>query len=223
VSGAAGGDSLASTNGMGGAGGGTYLHELAGGSGGGDGAGTSSPTFKPCPTGKGFSQGGAGGGSVQLSAKLNLDLAESGGINVGGGGGRGGCGEAASAGGGGGSGGSIWLEAPTMRIVGKLAANGGGAGSGGRSSGIDQDDGNDGDDGLLDVLGARGGTSPGSGAGKGGNGGSLMTDAAPGGKELNAGGGGGAVGRIRLRTRTVSPVTSGVTIMSPPAEKTVDF
>lgn len=224
VVGAAGGDSMATTNNQGGAGGGVYTPELAGGSGGGNGAGLT-PSFpaQPCPANQGWSAGGAGGGVVQISAKLNLDISETGGINVGGGGGRGGCGESASSGGGGGSGGTIWLESPTMRIVGRLAANGGGGGSGGRNS-VTQDDGNDGQGGRLDLMPAAGGPRPpGSGGGAGGAGGVLNVDAAPGQKETNGGGGGGAVGRIRLRTRAVSPTTAPGTVLSPAPEKTVDF
>ena len=220
--GATGGASGAPTDGEGGLGGPSYLGALFGGSGGGTGAGTSSPV-SPCPAGKGYSLGGGGGGILQISAKGTIDIVAGGGINAGGGGGRGGCLDAASAGGGGGSGGTIWLEAPMMRILGKLAANGGGGGSGGRGGILIADDGYDGTDALLDSAAAPGGASRGSDSGAGGAGGGRATDAVGGDKALNAGGGGGAVGRIRLRTTAVAPVTDPGTVESPPPELTVDF
>ncbi len=221
TSGAAGGDSASLSNGQGGAAGGTYSTELAGGSGGGAGSGLSGNN--PCPADQGFGLGGAGGGAVQLSAGIALDLLFSGVVDAGGGGGRGGCKESASAGGGGGSGGSLWLEAPTMNLAGTLTANGGAGGAGGRATNGGSSDGQDGQDGRASTTPAVGGASGGTGSGAGGNGGVLGVGPQPGGKSTNGGGGGGAYGRIRLRTRGASAITGAQTVVSPVAEKTVDF
>jgi hypothetical protein len=215
-----GGPSEASTNYEGGPGGKPYMLDLGGGSGGGMGSGTNGAI--PCPMNQGWSQGGAGGGVIQLSAKLGIDINETGGINAGGGGGRGGC-SAASAGGGGGSGGTIWLEAPSIRIVGKVAANGGGGGSGGSNQIVTQESGIDGQDAELSANPAAGGPVVGDNSGRGGSGAALSGDADDGGKSLNGGGGGGGMGRIRLRTRGASPITAPETLISPPPDKSVDF
>jgi hypothetical protein len=221
--GAGGGASDAASDGEGGLGGPSYPSSLSGGSGGGTGAGVSSTVVQPCPSGGGYSLGGAGGGALQITAKGTIDITASGGIDAGGGGGRGGCQESASAGGGGGSGGTIWLEAPTMRVLGKLAANGGAGGSGGRNAFLMSADGRDGDDATLDLTPAAGGVSRGDGSGAGGAGGVRGSVATPGQKSTNGGGGGGAVGHIRLRTRSVAPVTDPTTVVTPMQEQTVDF
>ncbi len=216
--GADGGPSQANNNFEGGVGGPTYTVELGGGSGGGQGAGS-----KGCTMNQGWSEGGAGGGAVQISAKLGIDIDATGGINAGGGGGRGGC-SVASAGGGGGSGGTIWLEAPSIRVVGKLAANGGAGGSGGSNEVVRSDFGIDGQDGALSANPAAGGPPVGANSGKGGSGAALLSATAlPGGKSLNGGGGGGGMGRIRVRTRGASPITAPETLISPLPEKSVDF
>ena len=224
AAGAPGGDSTAKTNDEGGPAGVAYggPSDLFGGSGGGDGAGASGGQ-QPCPSGANWSLGGAGGGAIQLSAKLELRIAASGGINASGGGGGGGCKESASAGGGGGSGGTVWLEAPTMTLDGKVAANGGGGGSGGDGSSQSPLDASDGQDGRLDVAVAAGGGPSGNSGGGGGAGGATTTPPAQGAEATNAGGGGGAVGAIRIRTREVSPITSATTILSPAPIKSVDF
>ena len=219
--GAAGGDSTASTNFEGGGAGAAFTVEISGGSGGGNGSGANGTI--PCPANQGWSAGGAGGGVIQLSAKLGIELTDDGGINVGGGGGRGGCKEAASAGGGGGSGGSIWIEAPSIRIIGRLAANGGAGGSGGSNEVINRDDGLDGQDGAVTLNVAAGGPSSGGNSGAGGAGASLLSGAIVGGSAVNGGGGGGGVGRIRIRTRGASAVTAAQTLITPAAVKTVDF
>ena len=221
--GAAGGPSKASVNGEGGTGGIAYSGALLGGSGGGDGAGINSTIAQPCPAGGAFSLGGAGGGVIQISAKGALELLALGGINVGGGGGRGGCQDSASAGAGGGAGGTIWLDAPMVRILGRLAANGGGGGSGGRTDAFSGDDGEDGADGTLDAVPARGGMSQGDNSGAGGAGGALSVDAVAGTRDFNAGGGGAGVGKLRIRTRGVAPTTDPSTILSPGSELTTDF
>ncbi|MEO6952492.1 MAG: hypothetical protein ABI321_11810 [Polyangia bacterium] len=220
--GAVGGASASNSNGQGGAGGIAYDDELAGGSGGGTGSGAVGGD-DPCPTNQGYSLGGAGGGVVQLSAGVSIDVLFAGIIEAGGGGGRAGCKESASAGGGGGAGGSLWLEAPTMNLAGKITANGGAGGSGGRANGSDSNDGQDGQDGQPSTTPAQGGQSPGMGGGAGGQGGVLGVAPTPGDKSTNGGGGGGAVGRIVLRTRTSSPITSASTVISPAPEKSVDF
>ncbi len=223
LAGAAGGPSTSLVNGEGGAGGAVYTAELEGGSGGGDGAGTTSTLGFSCPAAQDFSKGGAGGGAIQLSAQISIEIGASGGIDAGGGGGRGGCFEAASAGGGGGSGGTIWLEAPSIQILGKVTANGGAGGSGGHNSGIESAAGVDGENGKLALTAALGGSSKGFTSGAGGTGGTLGSAPRSGEQALNGGGGGGGVGRIRVRTHATAPITSADTVLSPQPQLTADF
>ena len=167
--------------GSGGSGGQSYgalgLSTLAGGSGGGSGA-SADPLL---------GTGGAGGGAIMLFSLGEIAVLENGYINAGGGGGyRGGSGKA---GGGGGSGGAIVLEAPWVRVLGVIAANGGGGGGG--------DNDGDGENGQPGNQPASGGNNAGQGGAgvqhSGNNGTSSYTVLVP-------GGGGGACGRIRIRT-----------------------
>ena len=123
--------------------------------------------------------GGHGGGAVQLVSGVGVVIGDSGVINMAGGGGIGNNGAA-------GSGGAILLEAPSVTVRGILAANGG-AGA----------DFNNGDDGQPNDQPAAASKL----AGDGGAGDSP--DGKPGnaaGTTLEAAGGGGGVGRIRINT-----------------------
>jgi len=181
----------------------------------------------------GIGAGKAGGGATGSGSLIPLRGGCSGGTDsLGGGGGGGGAGQLASAttilvtgtisangtGGtvsaGGGSGGGLLLEAPTVEVSGGVFANGGGGGCGGFSSGAS------GSNSLAPALGADCGGSPGTASG--GNGGAGSTAATNGGASTNrtgsidrAGGGGGAVGRIRINTLDASLAGSGA--QSPPA------
>lgn len=157
------------------------ITDLVGGSGGGSGA----------KAGEG-GVGGGGGGALYLASNTEVRIIATGGINAGGCGGRRGTGQDGS-GGGGGSGGAILIEAPVVSILGGLAVNGGGGGSG--------IDGTDGQSGQLTPVAALGGASSLSGDGGPGGAGSIFAGT-PGGADSPAGGGGGAVGRIRINTRT---------------------
>lgn len=153
--------------------------------------------------------GGGGGGALQLSAGDELVIGAAAEVLAGGGGGTGGpeCGDGdAGGGGGGGAGGAIFLEAPTIEIEGLVIANGGGGGAGGNGL-IDNGPigtGGAGANGTTRTA-ALGGIPPAPNAGVGGPGGAdaqLPVDGA--GADHNAGGGGGAVGRIVIRGDTVS-------------------
>lgn len=149
--------------------------------------------------GCGVPGGGGGGGALQLSAADALVI--SGTVLAGGGGGSGGpeCGDGDAGGGaGGGAGGAIFLEAPSIAIDGVLIANGGGGGGGGNGliGNGPVGRGGEGESGIQ-ISPARGGIPPAQNAGAGGTGGTE--DTLPGtGKSgsNNAGGGGGAVGRV---------------------------
>ncbi|MDB4988441.1 MAG: hypothetical protein JWN04_3619, partial [Myxococcaceae bacterium] len=80
-----------------------------------------SPTLIPLIGGSsgGGEEGGPGGGAVQLVSATQITIASTGAISAGGAGG----GNGSS---GGGAGGSILLEAPSVSVLGVLAANGGG-------------------------------------------------------------------------------------------------
>ena len=181
---------------------------LVGGSGGGGGGPGNLDATPP--------RGGGGGGAFQLTA---LDrIVVTGTIISGGAGGAGGLGGVtsvanASAGSGGGAGGAILLEAPVVDVAAGsvLAANGGGGGGGG----IFSVSGEAGQDGGANAVPAAGG-APASGATRGGLGGAAMTAAGTAGdapSDRNAGGGGGAVGRIYVRA--LQPAIAGT--VSPPA------
>jgi hypothetical protein len=141
--------------------------------------------------------GGGGGGAVLLLSNTSIDV--SGGINAGGCGGDPGSGSN-GAGGGGGAGGAIVLEAPSIVIGGVLAVNGGGGG------GNTADSPSSGAAGGLDRNQAAGGAVY---AGAGGARNIRDGENAP----LVDGGGGGAVGRIWIRTRTGLVTVTGM--MSP--------
>lgn len=176
--------------------------------------------------------GGGGGGAVQIVAvgKITVGGAPLSGINAGGCGGRGAAtgGQAGSgAGGGGGSGGAILLEAPEVKLEpgGFIVVNGGGGGGGTSSTGGGTA--GHGSNGAFNQTGASGGGATGTvnstACGVGGIGGSsndTTTDpdstnkggvGALGGGGACSGGGGGAVGRIRVNTRTGSMIVVDAT------------
>lgn len=150
--------------------------------------------------------GGGGGGAVFLISNTLVAISNPGGINAGGCGGNHGQGSIGG-GGGGGAGGAILIEAPVLLLDGGLAVNGGGGG--GASSG------NDGQDGALATTSASGGPSLIGGTGGNGGAGSSLSGSA-GMDNAHSGGGGGAVGRIRINTRTGSLQIAGFT--SPPLD-----
>jgi hypothetical protein len=133
--------------------------------------------------------GGNGGGALQIAVNGTLTL--KGTIHAGGCGGDGG--GASGSGGGGGAGGAILLEAAHVVMVGGsvVAANGGGGGAGGGTGA------------GADATASNGPAAGGSGVAQGGSGGATGSTAgktAPTGTKLS-GGGGGAVGRIVIKTR----------------------
>lgn len=138
--------------------------------------------------------GGAGGGAIQLTARIGIRV--DGTIHAGG---QGGIGKVTDAGGGGGgSGGYIGLDAPTIDLRdGVLAANGG-AGSGG---GDDSNLGVAGEDGrvvAIAALGGIGGLPGGTDGGDGGYGGTLDGELVTAFNTGAGGGGGGGAGYILL-------------------------
>jgi len=214
--GAAGGNATGAAGGTAGTSYGNTRTYFGGGSPGGFGGGA--PDCLANEMGKG--RGGAGGGAIQLSSAVEVTIEATGGVNVSGGGGTGGCGSLASAGGGGGSGGIVFLEAPTVTVLGKLAANGGAGG--GAGSGNGNNDGKDGANGALSMMAATGG-DPGAGGflsssngGKGGDGATGVSGATRGQDQENGGGSGGGAGRVWLRTpATATPIIGGGAMMSP--------
>jgi hypothetical protein len=156
--------------------------------------------------GAGQGSGGGGGGGIQLVSNGTITIEAAGAINAGG------CGGASTgdpSGGGGGAGGTILLEAPTVTIDGALAVNGGGGAGGGPNS-------TSGSDATLDRTPATGGLG-GAQGGSGGDGAAgATTDGATGNVKTYGGGGGGAVGRIRVNTRRGTGVTvDPSSVMSP--------
>jgi hypothetical protein len=136
--------------------------------------------------------GGAGGGAVQLTARLAIAIA--GKVHAGGAGGGGATGPDGG-GGGGGSGGMIGLESPSITVApgAVLAANGGGGGQGSNVA-----PGGAGQPGAPDTARALGGTGgDGQGAGGLGSGGATLAGA-PGtdDNDHGAGGGGGGAGYV---------------------------
>ena len=180
---------------------------------GGSGGGAGSPYgVAPCTVTDGI--GGAGGGALQITSAAAITVDASGEISAAGGGGRGGCLNGSTntmSGGGGGSGGTLFLEAPAIRILGTLAANGGGGGA--RLS--DEGRGGDGDDGTRSLTPARGGTGANDDRNGGAGGARGVPPTTPGGTYNNAGGGGGAYGRIWLRTRGPQANVGGASVITP--------
>jgi hypothetical protein len=171
-------------------------------------------------------EGGAGGGALQLSGRLSVNIEGTIVANGSSGlpgksdpAGGGGCGLTgrASGGGGGGGGGTIFIEscatviAPTAKLCASGGGGGGGAGGGSSNTGYI------GQDGSCDAR-ALGG--PGEIAGsQGGDGGYDGIPAGPGAiAGRGGGGGGGAVGRIHVQQIAGAPVTAGATIR-PPANR----
>ncbi|HEY6036558.1 MAG TPA: hypothetical protein VIV58_19905, partial [Kofleriaceae bacterium] len=169
---------------------------------------TGDPTLVPLRTGcwggdSGYGRGGAGGGAIQITSGTKITV--SGAVGAPGYGG--------SVNGGGGAGGSILLEAPTVTIGGGVYANGGSGGCGAFSGAMSSD-------GDLTTMPALGG--PCSNGQSGGNGGAGTTAPTDGQSLVNtagttqyAGGGGGAVGRIRINTLDMTITGAGA--QSPPA------
>lgn len=165
--------------------------------------------------------GGGGGGAIQISSLVSVEVLAGAWINTGGGGGRGGCYDNGSAGGGGGSGGTIFLESRSIMIAGTLASNGGGGGGGGDGDlvfGYNAESGENGGASLPNVTVAAGGDDPAQGRGGAG---AMEGSAAVKGENAfvnNLGGGGGGMGRIWLRTFSLdgtpakAPTISGATI-----------
>jgi hypothetical protein len=187
-----------------GAGGGSYCG-MGGPSGlalGGASYGT--PQLEPLIGGSagGGSGRGGGGGALQIIAGKSIIVRALGSISVGGGGGSGRINIAA-----GGSGGALLLEAPTVTILGKVAANGGGGG-GATASGAP---------GEANDAPTPGGAGAAEGShGGGGNGsGSIAINGGPGqpadpSASISPGMGGGGAGRIRINSMSGVATVSGV-------------
>ena len=161
--------------------------------------------------------GGAGGSVIQLTAANAVTL--SGQMVAGGGGGTGGCitaNSGSSSGGGGGSGGSLMIEAVVVTVSGVLAANGGGGG--GAAYATLGGPGSDGKASAQPAPGGTGGFHNGSELVelRGGAGGTnSVGEASMGTTDCSkSGGGGGAPGRIYVRSR--GPATLPGTISPPP-------
>lgn len=137
--------------------------------------------------------GGNSGGALLLLSATSITIGSNGGIYAGGAGGLAGQMGERSGGGGGGSGGLVALDAPTVLVEGRVAANGGGGGEG-----SDQNGGADGDPGDRATVGeavALGGGDNLGNAGDGGDGAAGSNDAQDGeGDVAGAGGGGGGIG-----------------------------
>ena len=160
--------------------------------------------------------GGGGGGAIQISSKKAIKLV-GGGIDAGGAGGTGRPFGDIEEGGGGGSGGGILLEALEVTLAGNavLAANGGGGGGGCEGAGNGESP--HGEDGRFDAMQAPPGGclhSIGGGTGFGGKGGAGTF--AAGNSDSCGGGGGGAVGRIRINTLPAGLSVLGVTYSPDP-------
>jgi len=166
--------------------------------------------------------GGAGGGAIQLTSWTNIVIESTGVISAGGGGGQGGidCGSSdGNSGAGGGSGGAIVLQASNVDNYGVVAANGGGGGGGGSGSGDPTPPflgtGDPGENAGANDVPAMGGAGVGGSGFPGANGGAGLTpaeDALANTCGNNAGGGGGAVGRIAV---AMSYTDHGITSPAP--------
>jgi hypothetical protein len=175
----------------------TLLAGGAGGGGGGNGGGGATGV------------GGGGGGAVQLVSNLRITVGSDGGINAGGCGGRSGAG-GNDGGGGGGAGGTILLEAPSVQLLGALAVNGGGGG-GGSTGGVTPPP--PGGNATLNRNPAQG--APGGAIGGIGGAANMLDGTAGGTTGGNGAGGGGAVGRIRINTKTGSASVDAAAVLSP--------
>ena len=153
----------------------------------------------------------AGGGALQIVAGTSIRISSFGSISAPGLGGGGECDQNGQPGGG--SGGAILLEAPTVTITGKLAANGGGGTSQfmNGASGSADDQPAPGGVGATDSVGGAGSAGAIVNGGNGAGTASLSGGCTPGGL---AGGGGGA-GRIRINTATGSATIGATAIVSP--------
>ncbi len=203
TSGERGGHAGSRQGGNGGISYGGQLSEWVGGSGGGAGSGFFGCTQR---------QGGGGGGAIQISSSIGVTVLVGGSIDANGGGGGGGCAKtwqaSGTGGGGGGSGGDIFLEAPQMVVNGGLFANGGGGGAGADDS-SGGTAGANGQDGLKAAAPALGGPgmNNGTSGGMGGYSNNGPTKGVDG--DDNSGGGGGATGRIWLRTHNTPATVTG--------------
>lgn len=191
----------AGTEATGGTGGGMSVGAfIRGGCRGGDG-GSTNGNNGGSGQGTNHGPGSNGGGAVYLIAQGSITVQTNGAIYASGGGGNGGN-TTSGGGGGGGSGGLIGLDAMTITVDGKLAANGGGGGGGAGNT-----DGGDGGDGAQPGVTAMwnqraaagtGGTqspSQNTPGGQGGATGNLAGEASPA-SVGGSGGGGGGVGVI---------------------------
>jgi hypothetical protein len=173
---------------------------IRGGCRGGDGGSTNGGNGGS-QQGNNHGSGSNGGGAVYLIAGSTISVQANGAIYASGAGGDGGN-DTSGGGGGGGSGGLVGLDAPTIAVMGRIAANGGGGGGGAGST-----DGGDGGDGAQPGTPAMwnqragagtGGTQNPAGNTPGGRGGAvndLAGEASPA-SVGGSGGGGGGVGVI---------------------------
>jgi len=175
---------------------------------------TGNVTLIPLRTGcwggaTGFGSGGNGGGAIQITSGTKITIPAGGAIGAPGYGGY--------VNGGGGSGGSILLEAPIVSIGGGAYANGGSGGCGSFT-------GADSSNGTLDTNPALGGPCDNNQSGGNGGTGTVAPQDGPtianvAGTKQYAGGGGGAVGRIRINTLDMTVAGTGT--FSPAASKGV--
>ncbi|CAN5688125.1 hypothetical protein BH11MYX3_BH11MYX3_29730 [soil metagenome] len=159
-------------------------------------------------------EGGAGGGALQLTARISISIASTGTIHAGGGGGKP-AGPSGNGGGGGagGSGGMIGLEAPMLDIAagGVLAANGGAGGEGGGNMGT----GGTGQAGQPSAVRAQCPDSGSGGNGGIGSGGLVLAGGGGGNDTSGGGGAGGSAGFITLKA-TIQNIDA-LAIISPAA------
>ncbi len=197
---------------------------LVGGAGGGSGI----PNEAACSA-----PGGSGGGALQISALGPIVVGAAGRLDVGGGGGSGGCqnGAVLGSGAGGGAGGLILLESRQLRIEGFVSANGGGGGGGattgkgGQSGAAGPRAGDVAAGGTSGVVGSFVGGVGGAavaGADGGVDGGPANVPPGVGGVGASGGeaaGGGGAYGRVLLRSRSAGITVIGTGGVSPTARR----
>lgn len=173
------------------------ISALIGGAGGGGGGGDQADR----------GSGGGGGGALQLVANQRIAFGSGGAIDAGGCGGI--HGRNKSCGGGGGAGGAILIEAAVIELADTavLAANGGGGGCGSGNE--------DGSDGLLSTVRAKGGAGNANGGSGGAAGAANLTGEAGTNDGSNGAGGGGGVGWIRIDTRTGTATIGPNVVISP--------